>query len=296
MSVDTLETPQPPNKLFTATVGLSLLVHIVVITLVHFSPPDPRTLFNRAPLEIVLVNARSKTAPTKADVLAQANLDGGGNTDELNRRIKTPLPPQQVENPTPELQQAAKRQVEQEARLRKLLDQVQNSPKLSADSAKSNPTPADTQLDLNALRQQATEIDRKEGEIARELAAYQTRPRKAFVGARAKGVVEARYVDDWRIKVERIGTLNYPTDGRGKRLSGKLLITVEIKADGSLGAVTIDRSSGNHELDEAAKRILRMAAPFPVLPRGILDDTGKPADILSITRAWTFARGDNEMR
>jgi len=296
MSVDTLEISRPRNQLFTFTVGVSVLVHVVAIVLVRFSPPDPRTLFNRAPLEIVLVNARSKTAPTKADVLAQANLDGGGNTDEANRHIKTPLPAQQVENPSPELTQAAKRQTEQEARLRKLLDQVQNTPKLSADAARANPHPSETPLDLNALRQQASEIDRKEGEIARELAAYQTRPRKAFVGARAKGVVEARYVDDWRIKVERIGTLNYPTDGRGQRLSGKLLITVEIKADGSLGAVTIDRSSGNRDLDEAAKRILRMAAPFPVLPQGILDDTGKPADILSITRAWTFARGDNEMR
>lgn len=296
MSVDTLETPRPRNQLFTLAVGLSLLVHVVSIGLVHFSPPDPRTLFNRAPLEIVLVNARSKTAPTKADVLAQANLDGGGNTDEANRRIKTPLPAQQVENPSPELTQAAKRQEEQEARLRKLLDQVQNAPKLSAEAARNNPTPSNTPLDLNALRQQASEIDRKEGEIARELAAYQTRPRKAFVGARAKGVVEARYVDDWRIKVERIGTLNYPTDGRGQRLSGKLLITVEIKSDGSLGAVTIDRSSGNRDLDEAAKRILRMAAPFPVLPQGILDDTGKPADILSITRAWTFSRSDNALQ
>ncbi|QDQ26972.1 TonB family protein [Chitinimonas arctica] len=295
MSVDTLEPAQPDNKIFMTTVGLSVLAHFLLIGAVRFSPPDPRTLFNRASLEIVLVNAQSKTAPAKADVLAQANLDGGGNTDEADRRIKTPLPAEQVENPSPELEQASKRQVEQETQLRKLLGNLQQAPKLSADAVKQSPSPSDAVLDLDTLRHQASEIDRKEGEIARELQAYQSRPRKAFVGARAKGVVEARYVDAWRIKIERIGNLNYPTNGQGKRLYGKLLITVEIRSDGSLHNVTIDRSSGDKELDEAARRILRMSAPFSTLPKGILDGTGKPADILSITRAWSFTRSDNEL-
>lgn len=296
MPVDLLEPARPNNRLFQITIGLSLLAHVVAITSVRFSLPDPRTLFNRAPLEIVLVNARSKTTPDKPDVLAQASLDGGGNTDELNRRIKTPLPAQAVDNPSVELTQASQQQSEQEARMRKLLDQIQSAPKLAADVNKTAPSTAELRKMLDAQQRQASEIDRKEGEIARELQAYQTRPRKAFIGARAKKVVEARYVDDWRTKIERVGNLNFPMGGKGQRLYGKLLLTVEIHADGSLGSISIDRSSGNTELDEAAKRILRLSAPFSPLPNGILDVSGKPADILSITRAWTFTHGDNEMK
>ncbi|WP_269531476.1 energy transducer TonB [Chitinimonas sp. BJYL2] len=292
MSTPTLEIRPSSNRPFIVAVSLSVLTHVVVIALVRFEPPDPRTLFNRLPMEVVLVNARAKTVPVKPDVLAQANLDGGGNTDRLNERIKTPLPAQDVVSPSHELMQASKRVTEQETRLRKLLEASREGAKLIAEAQKPKPSPNDNPLETDALRKQASEIARMEGEIARELSAYQSRPRKAFVGARARGVVEARYVDDWRIKVERIGTLNYPTSGRGERLSGKLLITVEIHADGAIGAISIDHSSGNPELDAAAKRILKMAAPFPALPRGILDAQGKPADILSITRAWTFARGD----
>lgn len=291
---DNLTPPPPDNRLFSVTVGLSLLLHVVFIYLVHFGPVDPRTLFNRAPLDIVLVNAHSARAPTKAEQLAQANLDGGGNTDTANRHIKTPLPAQQTDANSQELTFAAQQVKDQEERQRRLLSELDSAPKLPTDTH-ANPQPADSKLNMDALKRQAAEIARQQGEIAREIEAYQSKPHKAFVGARTKGVVEAHYVDAWRIKIERIGTLNYPMDGRGQRLSGKLLVTVEIRADGSLASVEINHSSGNPALDEAALRIVRQSAPFPPLPSGILDETGKPADILAITRAWTFSRGDNQM-
>ncbi|MEH6462072.1 hypothetical protein [Chitinimonas sp. JJ19] len=299
MHVDTLNPDQPNNRLFSMTVGFSLLAHVVVIGLVHFTPPDPRTLFNRAPLEIVLVNARSKNAPAKADVLAQANLDGGGNTDEANRRIKTPLPAQQVLQPSNELVHATRQQQEQEERLRKLLAQAQMAHSLSAEAVlRPSPVPSTSKQETEALNKQASEIARREGEIAREIAAYQSRPRMAYVAGRSKAVAEARYVDDWRTVVERVGNENFPTSAGGKRLYGRLLVTVEINRDGSLRNVTFDncRTCNNDPaLQKAAARILARSAPFPGLPRGILDRQGAPADILSITRSWTFSRGDNAM-
>src|SRR5574337_1658653 len=72
---------------------LSLALHALVLS-INFTMHDrskPREL-DRG-LEVVLVNARHARAPEKADVLAQANLDGGGNSEQ-NARPKSPLPPQ----------------------------------------------------------------------------------------------------------------------------------------------------------------------------------------------------------
>lgn len=86
--------------------------------------------------------------------------------------------------------------------------------------------------------------------------------------------------------------MNFPLDAQGKKLYGTLQITVEIRADGMLEKVEIDRSSAKPALDEAALTIVRRAAPFAPLPSGILDATGRPAEILSITRYWTFSPDD----
>ena len=98
----------------------------------------------------------------------------------------------------------------------------------------------------------------------------------------------ARYVEDWRQKVERVGNLNYPEAARQLKLYGNLILTVSIRADGSVEKVVVDRSSGHKVLDAAATRIVEMAAPYAPFPADIRRDT----DILDITRTWTFARGD----
>jgi len=290
-----LTSPPPSNTLFTATVVLSLLAHVVVIGVVKFGPPDPRTLFNRMPIEILLVNAKGKVPPAHPKALAQTDLDGGGNVDTPDMHIKTPLPAQQVDNPSDELSLASQRVTDEEERQRKLLSALKDAPKLDADAAHPTPVKTEVGLDVDAIKRQASEIERKEGEIAQEIQAYQSKPHKAFVGISTKGVAEAHYVDAWRGKIERIGTLNYPLDTAGHRLAGSLQVTVEILADGSLGKVTLDRSSGNPDLDAAAERIVRMAAPFSALPPGILDSSGHRADILSITRRWTFTHAGNQM-
>lgn len=283
------------DRLFSMAVTASLIGHLLVILLVKFGPPDPRTLFNDAPLEIVLVNARAKTAPTNAELLAQHNLDGGGNTDQ-KLRAQSPFPPENVDEPTDQMvQEAAQRQSVLEAQQQKLFSQLQNAPRLAPDDQRPQPSQAEKGLNIEAPPREAKEIARLEAEISRNYQAYQEKPRKAYIGARTKGVVEARYVEDWRTRIERIGDLHFPKDGRGQKLYGNLQVDVEIGHDGTLVGVNIARSSGNKELDEAARRIVRMAAPFPALPKGIVDSSGKAADILSITRTWTFARGENTL-
>lgn len=97
----------------------------------------------------------------------------------------------------------------------------------------------------------------------------------------------AQYVEDWRQKIERIGNLNYPDAAKG-RLYGSLVLTVVIKANGDLERVEVNRSSGQSLLDDAARRIVRMAAPYAAFPEAIRRDT----DILEITRTWTFTNAD----
>ncbi|MEP6943191.1 MAG: TonB family protein, partial [Betaproteobacteria bacterium] len=99
----------------------------------------------------------------------------------------------------------------------------------------------------------------------------------------------ARYVEDWRLKVEGVGNRNYPAAARDKKLYGSLLLTVGIRADGTLDSVVVDRPSGQKILDLAATRIVEMGAPYAAFPADIRRDT----DILYITRTWTFAPGDS---
>ena len=95
-------------------------------------------------------------------------------------------------------------------------------------------------------------------------------------------------MEGWRSKVEKIGNLNYPEAARSQRLYGSLLLTVAIRANGSIENVEINRSSGKKILDAAAVRIVQLAAPYAVFPPDIRRDT----DIIHITRTWTFTRGD----
>src|SRR5690606_20431408 len=96
-------------------------------------------------------------------------------------------------------------------------------------------------------------VARLEAQIERSLNEYAQRPRKVFIGSRAREYRFAQYVEAWRQKIERVGTLNYPEAARG-RTYGSLLLSVVIRADGSVESVTVQRSSGEEVLDQAAIR------------------------------------------
>jgi protein TonB len=154
--------------------------------------------------------------------------------------------------------------------------------------AKPAPVP-DTPAPVSGadLMTSALALARMEAQIARQVDEYNKRPRKKFVGARTAESRFALYVEDWRQKVERIGNLNYPEGARG-RVYGSLRVTVAIKPDGSIEEIQVDRPSEHKILNEAALKIVRLAAPYAPFPPAIRRDT----DILVITRTWTFAPGD----
>jgi protein TonB len=275
------------DRLVAIAIAASVVIHAIVL-LIHFRPFLLKTQNDKGPmLEVALVNAKTAAKPTKADVLAQANLDGGGNTD-ADRRARSPLPVLPASKPEPKVALAARKVETLEHNVREVLTQLRAAPV-------TPPTPptakAQEPVDLpssSELMQKTLEAMRLEAQVAKDMEAYQKRPKRRFVGARAEEYRFARYVEDWRLKIERIGNLNYPEAARRQKLYGNLLLNVSIRADGSLENVEIVRSSGNRILDASAVHIVEMSAPFAAFPPDIKRDT----DILSITRTWTFTKAD----
>jgi len=276
------------DRMLGAAVGLSLALHAAVLS-VHFKFPEGlRWKQENPPLEVVLVNAKTRERPAKAEVLAQANLDRGGNVEE-NRRAKTPLPVTEPRKPGKDLADAQRRQRALEARQQELLEQmraVQSEAPAAAPRQQGLEEPG-AKTSGRDLADLALAAMRLQAQIDRQIEDYQKRPRKKFIGANAAEYRFAQYEEDWRVKVERVGTLNYPAEARGK-VYGNLRLTVAIRPDGSVESVELDRSSGLKVLDAAAFKIVRMAAPYARFPPDIKRDT----DLLVITRTWFFGQGD----
>lgn len=268
--------------------AFSIMLHAFIILGVSFRMPDPPKLDPQQSLEVTLVNTKTTARPQKADALAQANLDGGGNTD-AERRAKSPLPVPREATPATDLTMAQKRVQQLERDAKQLLTQAQS--KAAVEVVPDQPKPlTEEQPGPNTadIMSRSLEIARLEASISKEWDAYQKRPRRTFVGARTQEYRFARYIEDWRVKVQRIGEMNYPQAARDQKTYGSLVITVSIKSDGVLERVEINRSSGVRILDEAALRIVNLAAPYAAFPPNIAKDT----DVLSITRTMTFARSD----
>jgi periplasmic protein TonB len=303
-------------------VVVSLLLHAVVLTITFSVTPSPRQPVQQ--LDVVLVNARHEKPPEQADVLAQANLDGGGTTDARDARPSNPTPPRQQDvrgdalvdarRASPPPPAASEPTVSEPPRQEPVADATMRSPdepppvmtspqqpaKVPTATAGSPPEPAAKPqppetaastprppLAGQDLRDSISAIAKLEAQIDRRLDELAKRPRKVHIGTRAREHRFAQYAEDWRQKVERIGTLNYPEAARGK-LYGNLVLTVSIRSDGTVDRIEVDRSSGHDVLDRAAIEIVRLAAPYAPFPPDIRSDT----DIIEITRTWSFTNAN----
>ncbi len=301
---------------FAIAIWFSVAAHAVLLA-IEFEP-ELKDVIKRLPsLEVVLINAKTQQAPDNPELIAQANLDRGGNTDD-NRQMKTVLPAQHRQKNDITLQekkeavttaqsvklkankeQEEKRVAQLEKQSEALLTQLKSDNKVAFNRAKQSVVSAlepdsvqenvsSRQLNRDELLAASLEIDRLEAQIAKQQEAYQKRPKRRFLGARAKTAEDALYLEAWRQKVERIGNMNYPTAASAQKLYGTLRLTVSIRADGSVEDITIDKSSGSNLLDEAAINIVNLAAPYAKFS----DEMKKTTDILGITRTWTFTNDD----
>ncbi|MDR2637027.1 MAG: TonB family protein [Zoogloeaceae bacterium] len=269
---------------FGVALTISVLLHGITLSS-EFSTAPPKKRVRDRGLDVILVNSRSATKPRieETQALAQHNLDGGGNVDpNQKRRVASFLPPSQREQQGEQLLELQERTEALEAKRRELIAQNSRAPATRAQE-KDAPEVPRAPTDGMDLAEAARAMVRLEGEIAKNTEAYNSRPRKTFIGARTQEYRFAQYIEDWRQKVERWGTLNYPEAARGK-LYGTLALTVTLDRDGKVLEVTIDRPSPHKVLDEAARRIVYMAAPYPPFPPAIARDT----DQLVISRVWSF--------
>jgi len=298
----------------TVAIWVSVLIHMAILA-VKFEPEIKKFAERLPSLDVVLVNAKTKNAPDKAELIAQANLDRGGNTD-ANRQMKTALPaPNQKTTevkltPSAEARSAAKaakmqareareqkRVAELEKQAQELLTQLKSDRKIESnptqDATSAEPERGEQKAEAKSLNRAdliaaSIEMDRLEAQIAKQQDEYQKRPKRRFVGARTKEASDALYLEAWRQKVERIGNLNYPAAARDQKIYGQLRMTVSIKSDGSVESIEINKSSGSKVLDEAAKNIVNLAAPYAPFS----DEMKMSTDVLGITRTWTFTQED----
>lgn len=233
------------------------------------------------PLEITLVNARTKLAPVQPQVIAQNQVDGGGNADK--GVASTPLPRTGESAETLVLQALHKRQTQLEAEQMRLLTLLRSPITVGSERQSVYPWP-DATVDGEDVHEQPGIVQNAQvATLASRVQSYNAQPRKTFVAPSAQASPYAAYLDSWRSRIETIGTRHYPEAARG-RLYGSLQITVSIRADGSVASVNIDRPSQHAVLNQAARRIVQLASPFPPLPAHIASET----DMLVITRTWHF--------
>ena len=315
---------------------MAVVAHLLVILGISFTSED-RIRNDVSTLDIVLVQSRSEKTPEDTQVLAQANQDGGGQTDRPERpstplpapftsseallsAVATPRPPSRAvvsaqsdplaaapvktdpvppkATPKPVLTQNQKLR-KQKALIKPKLAKhnekvhlakakVEDAPERRAERApppkvQSKPTPK-SPIDAAALINRSLAMASLSAAIDQRVQAYAQRPRRKWITARTREHKFAAYMEAWRAKVERLGNLNYPDEARRRRLSGSLLLDVSLKRDGSIDDIVLRRSSGKKVLDDAAVRIVRLAAPYGKFPASFTKDV----DILHIERTWRF--------
>jgi protein TonB len=233
-------------------------------------------------LDVVLVQWRSESEPEEADYLAQVSQIGGGDTTEPTRPSaefsgELPIPEQgrdvtQIEQQVPE--------VSIEAREVIAVDAFTDTAVQTTDIEQP-----ETEIPNAAeLMQQSLEMASLQPELSHERQWQSKLPRREFISANTREYEFASYMSSWVSKVERVGNLNYPSELRRKKLHGDLVLTVGINQNGTVESIDVKRSSGVTEIDEAAVRIVRLAAPYAPLPDNITDRV----DVLHITRTWRF--------
>lgn len=278
------------NKNISLSLVGSILLHVLVLFGLTFSQVSSEIWRKSAPsLDVVLVNSHTNTPVKEATKLAQANLDGGGNVDG-DRYATTPLPVLQPDSNTLDPVDSAQKKVKDlEQKADNLMSQIRAQAPIETIR---HPDPQEPQQKVttttNDLVDQSLEAARLQAQIEKNIDIYQKRPRRKFVGSRTQEFSYARYIEDWRIKVERIGNLNYPEEARRNKVYGSLQMTVSIRADGSVENIELNRSSGSDLLDKAAMRILKISAPFAPFS----EEMRKEIDVLSITRTWSFTHDD----
>ena len=276
-----------PNSLLLISMPLaaSVSTHALVVFATGFMMPEPNPVRKGTLLDITIVNTSSDIAPKKADFIAQANQEGSGTLAE-KKRITSRMASENPnltdgdqtfasEESAPEITPKPKPQVlTTKGKTRKVIDKQIVEEEI-----------LDPVIKNAELSEKSEEIRMLMAETSEQEQRYAKRPRIHFVDSiSAKSSVEARYINNWAKKLERIGNINFPNEAIRLSLSGTLILNATLDRAGRVVEMQIDVSSGSPILDKAALRIVKLAAPYEPLPAGIR----KKYDRLNITRSMVF--------
>lgn len=259
------------NESMLVAVLLAVAFHALVILGISFAPEDFSNPDSTLPtLDIVMVEKSAELDNEQADYLAASSQAGGGNTrekvpfKEAREQLTPSTPPPTAAPPKPET--------------------LTSTSEKKIQVAELTPSPETPKPSAAELHQRSMELLQLNQQIKQSWQAYSEQPRQTYISAATKKFKYANYMNDWVAKVERIGNLNYPDAARRQGISGKLILDVALRPDGSIYNITVRRPSGHKVLDDAAINIVRLAAPYPPFP----EDIRKETDILHITRTWEF--------
>ena len=273
----------------TIALFVAAAAHALVILGVSFRPflDEMRT---PPSLEVVLVQESADAeTPEEAEYIAQSSQDGGGESEE-NARPSSPFGSNRDLDtdgvaPTPVLAGAPEAS---EASEEDVLTAVYSDKSAESEEAIEETTERELPRDKVVVEQNLA-IAQLQAEIDRQQERFARRPKIKTVNARTTEASSAEYMYRWVEEVERMGNLNYPDRARREQLTGALVLIVGIHKNGELESITVDESSGHRVLDDAAKRIVELAAPFEPMTGKLAEET----DILYIVRTWEFQSGDS---
>ena len=288
--------PTPEDEAFQPTglmiaLAVSVAFHLVLLA-VRFVMPNA-TLFKPpdSALEVILVNARSTDRPLKPDAIAQFDLNGGGEHDKGRATSFVPPTRQVADGEVLKESQSAVQRLEAEQR--HLVTQTRASRTAVAPDAPQKLEQNEV-APINELNTTMKAIARLEAQVDKQTRDYNARPRRGYIGPTTRGTSYAMYYSQWKDKVERIGTINYPQEARG-HIYGDLTLRVTLNPDGTIynDEVEVTRSSGSLVLDRAARRIVLLGAPYGRFS----EELRREYDIFEIFSTFRFTKGDAlEMR
>lgn len=235
---------------------VSLGVHGVVLTIRFVDPERFDRIFQDTPLEVVLVNAKSRDKPSQAQAIAQFNLQGGGEAEK--GRAQSPLPPAPLTEAGQSVETAQKRveqlQRQQNQMLTQVREQLAQLPPLNVQQAPRNESE-------KAQEEKRRQLLKLLAEIERRVQEDNARPKKRYISPATREAVYAKYYEGLRQKIEARGTQSFPED-QGKKLYGELTMVMTVDAQGRVLGLEVAQSSGNPVLDRRAAAIVLACSPF----------------------------------
>ncbi|MFK7993742.1 MAG: energy transducer TonB [Granulosicoccus sp.] len=276
------------NNVLTVALMVATAAHAVVLLGVSFSPflENMRT---PPALEVVLVENSDIETVDDASYLAQANQDGGGETEDDARPSSPFTSALDVDSdgiaPTP---MAAGAPSPSQATSEEVITALSSEEEVFVEESEETQEIIE-EAEAKIHVEQNVEIAKLAAEIDRQQEKFAKRPKKKFLNARTRESASAEYMYRWVESVERVGNLNYPDEARRSGLHGDLILIVGIYKNGELESVTVDESSGHKILDDAAVRTVEMASPFEPMTGKLAEET----DILYIVRTWEFTTNNS---